>query len=71
MTCFVLHNSICNSNLRDKVFERCDTDEEYLVPSIGGTAQTQEDRHGDVENENIINTIRDKIADDLVSVKGG
>jgi hypothetical protein len=43
MACFALHNFIRDSNLRDKEFERCDADEQYLVPSISGTAQIQED----------------------------
>ena len=32
-----LHNFICDSNLRDKEFERCDADEEYLVQQISDT----------------------------------
>jgi hypothetical protein len=57
--------------LRDKEFERCDVDERYLVPSVSGTAQIQEDESEEVENEDTINTIYDKIADDLVSARGG
>jgi hypothetical protein len=70
IVCFALHNFIRDSNLRDKEFERCDADEQYLVPSISGTAQTQEDRSENVENEDTMNTIRDKLADDLVSTRG-
>jgi hypothetical protein len=71
MVCFALHNFIHNSNLRDNEFERHDADEHYLVPSISGPAQTQEDGSEDVENEDIMNIIRDKIADDLGSATGG
>jgi hypothetical protein len=71
MACFTLHNFIRDSNLHDKEFERCDADEQYLVPSINSTAQTQEDGSEDVENERTMNTIRDKIADNLVSARGG
>jgi hypothetical protein len=39
MVCFALHNFIRDSNLRDNKFERCDADEQYLVPSITGKAQ--------------------------------
>jgi hypothetical protein len=46
--CFALHNFIRDSNLRDKEFERCDADEQYLVPSISATTQTQEDGSEDV-----------------------
>jgi hypothetical protein len=71
MACFDLHNFIRDSNLHDKEFERCDADEQYLVPSISGTAQIQEDGSEEVENEDTMNTIRDKIADDLISARGG
>jgi hypothetical protein len=71
IACFALHNFIRDSNLHDKEFERCDADEQYLVPSISGTAQTQEDGSEDVEIEDTMNTIRDKIADDLVSAREG
>jgi hypothetical protein len=40
MACFALHNFIRDSNLRDKKFERCDADEQYLVPFTSGTVQT-------------------------------
>jgi hypothetical protein len=70
MAYFALHNFIRDSNLPDKEFERCDADEQYLVPSISGTAQIQEDGSEEVENEDTVNTIRDKIADDLVSARG-
>jgi hypothetical protein len=66
-----LHNFIHDSNLRYKKFERCDADEQYVVPSTSGTAQTQEDGSEDVENKDTMNTIRNKIADDLVSMGGG
>jgi hypothetical protein len=71
MACFALHNFIRDSNLRDKEFERYDADERYLVPSISGTAQIQEDGSEEVEHEDTMNTIHDKIADDLVSARGG
>jgi hypothetical protein len=71
MACFALHNFIRDSNLRDKEFERSDADEQYLVPTISGTAQTQKDRSEDVGNDDIMNTIRDKIADYLVCARGG
>jgi hypothetical protein len=71
IACFALHNFIRDCNLRDKEFERCDADNQYLVPSISGTTQIQEDGSEDVENKDTMNTIRDKIADDLVSARGG
>ena len=71
IACLALHNFIFDSNLRDKEFERCDADEEYLVQETSGTTQTQGDESEDVENEDTMNTIRSRIADALVSVRGG
>ena len=33
MACLALHNFIRDSNLRDKKFDRCDSDEDYLLQS--------------------------------------
>ena len=71
IACLSLHNFIRDNNLRDKEFERCDADEEYLVQETSGTIQTQGDESEYVENEDIMNTIRSRIADALVSVRGG
>jgi hypothetical protein len=71
IACFALHSFIRDSNLRDKKFEKGDADEQYLVPSISGTAQTQEDGSEYIENEDTMNTIHDKIADDSISTRGG
>ena len=66
-----LHNFIRDSNLRDKEFERCDANEEYLVQQISDTTQTQGDESEDMENEESMNIIRARITDALVSVRGG
>ena len=71
IACLALHNFIRDSNLRDKEFERCDADEEYLVQETSGTTQTQGDESEDVENEDTMNTIRSRITNDLVSARGG
>ena len=71
IVCLVLHNFILDSNLRDKEFERCDADEEYLVQETSGTTQTQGDESEDVENEDTMNTIRSRITNALVSARGG
>jgi hypothetical protein len=34
MACLALHNFICESNLHDKEFDRCDTNEDYLIESV-------------------------------------
>ena len=69
--CLTLHNFIRDSNLRDKEFERCDADEQYLVQETSGTTQTQGDESEDVENEHTMNTIRSRVVDALVSARGG
>ena len=40
MACLALHNFIRDSNLRDREFERCGTDDEYLIQHTSGTTQT-------------------------------
>nr|XP_034572294.1 putative nuclease HARBI1 [Setaria viridis] len=71
MACLALHNFIRDSNLCDKEFKRCDDDEDYLVQHTFGMRQTQGDDSDDVENEDTMNTIRTRIADALVSARGG
>jgi antirestriction protein len=71
IACLALHNFIHDNNLRDKESKRCDADEEYLVQETSGTTQTQGDESEDVENEDTMNTIRSRIADALVSTRGG
>jgi hypothetical protein len=66
MACLALHNFICESNLRDKEFDRCDADEDYLLPS-----DTTEDESEDVENDDTMDIIRTRIADALVSASEG
>ena len=71
LACLALHNFIRDSNLHDMEFDRCDADEEYLLEQTSATAQTQGDESPDVENEDTMNTIRSRIADALVSARGG
>lgn len=71
LACLALHNFIRDSNLHDMEFDRCDADEEYLLEQTSATAQTQGDESPDVENEDTMNTIRNRIADALVSARGG
>jgi len=61
-----LHNFIRDSNLCDKEFDRCDTDEDYLLQS----GMTEDESH-DVENHDTMNIICTRIADALVSAGGG
>jgi hypothetical protein len=66
MACLALHNFICESNLRDKEFDKCDADEDYLLQS-----DTTEDESEDVENDDTTDIICTRIADALVSASGG
>jgi hypothetical protein len=65
MACLALHDFICESNLRDKEFERCDTNEDYLIESVDDDDDEEESQ--DVENDDTMNIIRTRIADALVS----
>ena len=71
LACMALHNFIRENNLHDKVFDRCDADQDYLLQETYGTTQTQGDESPDEENEDTMNTIRSRIADALVSARGG
>jgi hypothetical protein len=64
-----LHNFICDNNSEDRLFDRCDADEEYLLQQ-SFTSQAQGDNNPEGENENTMNTIRNKIADALSSARG-
>ena len=68
MACLTLHNFVRDSNLRDKEFERCDADEDYLLED---TSDTSDDESEDAENDDNMNTIRIRIADALISARGG
>ena len=70
LACMALHNFIRESNLHDKVFDRCDADEDYLLQETCGTTQTQGDESLDGENEDTMSTIRSRIADALVETRG-
>jgi hypothetical protein len=63
-----LHNFIRDNHLHAREFDRCDADEEYLLQQT--MVQTQGDENADGDNEDIMNTIRSRIADVLVSKRG-
>jgi hypothetical protein len=68
IACFALHNFIHDSQLRDKEFERCDADEEYMPRASNVEEQTQDDGHEiDGENEVTMNIIRDRIANSIAN----
>ena len=52
--------------MHDEDFDRCDADEDYLLEE---TSESQEDAYPDGENEDTMNTIRTRIAYDLVSAR--
>ena len=67
LACMALHNFIRDNKLHDKEFDRCNADEDYLLEE---TSESEEDACPDGENEDTMNTIRSRIADDLVSARG-
>jgi hypothetical protein len=69
--CLALHIFFRDRKLRDEEFERCDADEDYLVQHTSATTQAQGDESENVENEDTMNIIHTRIADALVSTRGG
>jgi hypothetical protein len=69
ITCIALHNFIRDSHLSDKEFDRCDANEEYMPRAAHATAAAAAQQSDEVEghNEVTINSIREMIADGLVS----
>ena len=64
IACMALHNFIRDSKLRDKVFDKCDADDEYVPPVLRReVAPTQTDPVEEEENEESMNNIRTRIAD--------
>jgi hypothetical protein len=73
IACFVLHNFIRDSHLRDKEFDRCDADEEYMPRASTASnveEQTQDGGHVERENEVNMNPICDLIATSIANVRG-
>jgi hypothetical protein len=67
-----LHNFICDSELRDEEFDKCDDDEDYMPDNEDNNAgqEVAEPYEVDIpesENEVSMNTIRDNTANALVS----
>jgi hypothetical protein len=72
IACMTLHNFIHDIPLRDEEFDKCDEDEDYM-PQDEDDNEVQEvaqpikyDIH-DEENEIFMNTVRDNIANVLIS----
>nr|XP_045089407.1 uncharacterized protein LOC123497194 [Aegilops tauschii subsp. strangulata] len=64
IACMALHNFIHDSKLSDKVFDKCDADDEYVPPVLRKeVAPTQADPVEEEENEDSMNNIRSRIAD--------
>jgi hypothetical protein len=73
IACFALHNFIRDSQLRDKKFDRCDADKEYMPRASRASnveEQTQDGGHVEGENEVNMNTIRDLIATSIANARG-
>jgi hypothetical protein len=68
IACIALHNFIRDSHLSDKEFDRCDANEEYMPRAAHGTAAAaQQGDEVEGHNEVTMNSIREMIADGLVS----
>jgi hypothetical protein len=72
IACMTLHNFIRDSELRDEEFEKYDDDEDYMPDNEDDNegqevSQPYEDDIPESENEVTMNTIRDNIANALVS----
>jgi hypothetical protein len=69
IACIALHNFIRDSHLSDKEFDRCDANEEYMPRAAHETAAAAAQQGDEVEghNEVTMNSIREMIADGLVS----
>jgi hypothetical protein len=51
MACLALHNFICESNLHDKEFEKCDTNEDYLIEIVDDDDFDNEEEEEEEEEE--------------------
>jgi hypothetical protein len=69
MACFALHNFIRESQLRDKEFERCDADDEYMPGASNNEDVTEDVDEEEGGNEVTMNTIRDRIATALANAR--
>jgi hypothetical protein len=70
IACMGLHNFIRDSALRDEEFDKCDEDEEYMPDNEDDEGQEEAQPSDDdvpKANEVTMNTIRDNIANALVS----
>jgi hypothetical protein len=68
----VLHNFIHDSELRDEEFDKCDDDKDYMPDkeddNVGQeVVECYDDDIPESENEVFMNTVRDNIANTLVS----
>ena len=66
LACMALHNFIRDSKLRDREFDKCDQDEDYLPEAARATPHTQGDDVLEGENEESMNNVRSRIADALL-----
>jgi hypothetical protein len=60
-----LHNFIRQSKLRDKEFDKCDADENY-IPGAGRATPLLGDDIALAVDENTMNTTRERIANSLM-----
>jgi hypothetical protein len=69
IACMALHNFIGDSKLSDKVFDKCEADDEIVPPVLRRkVAPTQPDPVEEEENEDTMDTIRSRIADACLAI---
>jgi hypothetical protein len=82
MTCIALHNFIrdsklnnefsnfiCDSKLNDKELSKCDANKEYMPRASNTASQTQGANKVEGDNEATMNTIHNRIAAALASLR--
>ena len=69
IACMALHNFIRDRKLSDKIFDKCDADDEYVPPVLWReVAQTQADPVEEEENKDTMDNIRSRIADAWLAI---
>jgi hypothetical protein len=69
LACITLHNFIRDSHLRDKQFDRCDSDENYITKMQRKAITTPGDSALSIQHTRSMNSIRDDIASALLNAR--
>ena len=71
VACMALHNYIRDTKLRDKEFDKCDADEDYMPHVLRQTVPLQGDSTSSLLDAVNMNDLRENIADSLFAARGG